>query len=114
MMSWSKVVMNHTSFMLKMHSVAYRHSEHGFGGQVTLHLGSIMPDWHDLGYMLKVEVGEFGGGGGRPGYARNAGFFSICHHPPARLDLSPSLIWPNSLPPYHTSLACFISQPNRP
>lgn len=61
MMSWSKVVMNHTSFILKMHSVAYRHSGHGFGGQVTLHLGSIMPDWHDLGYMLKVEVGEFGG-----------------------------------------------------
>lgn len=34
------------------------------GGQVTSHLGSIMPDWHDLDYMLKVEVGELGGAPG--------------------------------------------------
>lgn len=74
MMSWSKVVMNHRGFILKMHSVRLSAFRAWVGGQVTSHLGSIMPDWHDLGYMPKVEVGELGG---RPGYARNAGFFDM-------------------------------------
>lgn len=59
-----------------------------------------------------VEVGELGAT--RDTYARSAGLLDMSSPPPHSRLNSPSLIWPNSLPPYHTSLACFILQPNRP
>lgn len=62
-----------------------------------------MPDWHDF-HMPKVEVGELG----RPGIRTQRGVtrYVITSLPALN---SPSLGWPNSLPPHHTSLACFIS-----